>query len=297
VKPVPFDYCRAASVAEACALLAADPGAVLLAGGQTLMPLLAMRLARPSRVIDISRIADIQGVQLRDVHVVIGAGTRQAIVERSRMVEQEVPLLHRALPWVGHAPTRQRGTIGGSVANGDPAAEIGLCAAALGAEILLAGAPDGRESVHVADFFLGPMTTALPAGAMLTGLRFPRRVDRRGVGVAFREVARRHGDYALAAVAVELGLDAAGRCRFIDLAVGGATTVPTRLDLPGLLGTPLDGATVRDAVAASLDPLEMMQDPNAGSAYRRRAALALAGQAVAEAVAMAQAVAMTRGAA
>jgi CO/xanthine dehydrogenase FAD-binding subunit len=283
VKPVAFQYHRAASVAEACALLAEDPGALLIAGGQTLMPMLAMRLARPSRVIDIMRIPDLDGIDVSEADVTIGAGTRQMVVEHSRAVAEELPLLARAMPWVGHPPTRRRGTVGGSIANADPAAEIGLCGVALGAEVLLEGGPDGAQAMSLADFFLGPMTTAIPAGAMVTAVRFPHRRDRRRTGVSFREVARRHGDYALAAAAAELTLDADGRCREIRLAVGGATTVPTALALTGLIGTTLEAGMVREAVSAALQGLEMMQDHNASAAYRRRAALALATEAVAEA--------------
>jgi CO/xanthine dehydrogenase FAD-binding subunit len=288
MKPVPFEYRRAGSVPEACALLAGEPGTLLIAGGQTLMPMLAMRLARPRRVVDILRIPDLDAIRVGDSHVEIGAAARQISVEHSPVVAAELPLLARALPFVGHAATRRRGTVGGSVANADPAAEIALCAVALEAEILLAGDPAGRAALPAAAFFLGPMTTALPQGAMVTGLRFPRRDRGRRSGSGFREIARRHADYALAAAAAVVTLDPSGACAAVSVAVGGATPVPTRLDLSALPGRhPADGA-VREAIAAALEPLEMMHDPNAGAAYRRRALLALATAAVADAAAAAR---------
>ena len=282
MKPVPFEYRRAGSVAEACAWHAEDPEAVLIAGGQTLMPMLAMRLVRPTRVIDIARIPDLDAIRVAADHVLLGATTRQAAAERSRIVAKEVPLLARALPWIGHPPTRRRGTIGGSIANADPAAEIPLVAVALGAEIMIAGAADGTASLPAAAFFLAPMVTALPAGAMVTGLRFPRPTRRR-FGTGFAEIARRHGDFALAAAAVTLMLDEAGAIDMISVAIGGAVPVPTRLDLAALIGTRPTEDAIAAALAAALAPLEMMADGHASGAYRRRAAARLARAAIAEA--------------
>src|SRR5436305_4352447 len=138
MKPAPFDYVRPATLAEACELLAGDEDARLIAGGQTLVPMLAMRLARPAKLIDIMRLRELGGIHLQDGAVVVGATTRQAQAERDPVIRASVPLLARALPWVGHPPTRNRGTLGGSIANADPAAEIPLVAVTLGAEIRLA---------------------------------------------------------------------------------------------------------------------------------------------------------------
>jgi len=194
-----------------------------------------------------------------------------------------LPLLFRAMPWIGHPPTRRRGTVGGSIANADPTAEIGLVAVTLGAEVLLSGSPDGTESIPIEQFFLGPMVTALPAGAMIAGLRFPRRLDWRGVGTGFAEVAQRHGDYALAAAAAEVTLDDAGQCRALRLGVGGATNTPVRLDLNSLLGRKLLEPDVKAAVAAAMETMDMLEDHHASGIYRRRAALALAVRVVMEA--------------
>ena len=283
MKPVPFEYRRPGSVQEACALLADDPGALLIAGGQSLMPMLAMRLARPTRIIDILRIPGLSGIHVGDTHVTLGATTRQADVERSQAIADTLPLLFRAMPWIGHPPTRRRGTVGGSIANADPTAEIGLVAVALGAEVLLAGTPNGNATVPIEEFFLGPMVTALPPGAMIAGLRFPRRPARSRVGIGFQEVAQRHGDYALAAAAAEVALDEAGNCRTLRLGVGGATNTPARLDLDALTGRPLAEAEVKETVAAAMETMDMLEDHHASGLYRRRAALALAVRAVIEA--------------
>jgi CO/xanthine dehydrogenase FAD-binding subunit len=283
VKPVAFEYRRPGSVPEACALLADDPGALLIAGGQSLMPMLAMRLARPTRIVDILRVPGLAGIDVSDTHITLGATTRQAELERSQAIAESLPLLFRAIPWIGHPPTRRRGTVGGSIANADPTAEISLVAVALGADVLLAGTPDGDATVPIEEFFLGPMVTALPAGAMIAGLRFPRRADRRGVGIGFTEVAQRHGDYALAAAAAEVALDEAGNCRSLRLGVGGATNTPVRLDLDTLTGRRLVEADLKASVAAAMEPMDMLEDHHASGPYRRRAALALAVRAVIEA--------------
>jgi CO/xanthine dehydrogenase FAD-binding subunit len=280
MKPVPFAYRRATTIAEACAWLNNDPSSLLIAGGQTLMPMLAMRLARPATVIDIMRIPGLDGIDVSASHITIGAATRQHVIEHSRIIEQELPLLARAMPWVGHPPTRRRGTIGGSIANADPAAEIALCGIALSAEVLLAG-PTGEISMKLQDFLQGPMTTALPRGAMVTALRFPRHVT--PPRIAFREVARRHGDYALVAAAVTLTLAPDGTCTQLACAIGGAPIVPTLLSLPLLIGTTLSPSAINSALKPAVADIEMMNDHNASSAYRRRAAQALAAQAITEA--------------
>src|SRR5207249_12092971 len=182
MKPAAFDYARPTSLDEACAMLAAVDDARIIAGGQTLVPLMAMRLARPKRLIDIARIPDLAFVRKEGDEVVIGATTRQCVVEHDRIVHDDLPLLAKAMPFVGHAPIRSRGTIGGSLANADPAAEIALIAVTLGATLIYR---QGAASAEVAasDFFIGPMMTALSAAACLTAVRFPRwREARIGVG-------------------------------------------------------------------------------------------------------------------
>ena len=224
MKPAPFEYIRAETVLQAQEWLAADPEARIIAGGQTLMPMLAMRLVRPTRVIDIAGIAGLDEIEVTAGHVTLGAMVRQVAVERSAALAQALPLLSKAIRFVGHPPTRRRGTIGGSVANADPAAEIALVAVTLGAEVLTTA-----DSFAAGDFFLAPMTTALPAGAMVTGLRFPRvATARRGTG--FAEVAMRQGDYAMAAAACELVLDADGEVASLRLGIGAGLAGTGRAD-------------------------------------------------------------------
>ena len=153
-------------------MLADDGNSRVLAGGQTLIPMLAMRLARPSCLVDITRIPELSGIRDAGTFVAIGAATRQVVAERDPLVARKVPLLAKALPWVGHAPTRNRGTIGGSVANGDPAAEIALVAVTLDATLVVQTAEETSE-LAAAEFYLGPMITALPEGGILTSVHFP----------------------------------------------------------------------------------------------------------------------------
>src|ERR1700730_13537787 len=172
MKPAPFEYVRPASLAEVCELLAGDDDARVIAGGQTLVPMLAMRLARPARLIDILRLPELAGIREENGAIVVGATTRQAQAERNPVIRASVPMLAQVLPWVGHPPTRNRGTVGGSIANGDPSAEIPLVAVTLGAEIML-GTTDGPISVPADDFFIGPMLTTIGQGDCVSAIRFP----------------------------------------------------------------------------------------------------------------------------
>lgn len=284
MKPVAFDYARPGSVREACGLLASHGNdALVLAGGQTLIPLLAMRLARPSCLIDIARIPELSGIDDVGTHIAIGAATRQAVAERDPLVARKTPLLAKALPWVGHASTRNRGTIGGSICNGDPAAEIPLVAVTLDAT-LVAETVDETSELAAGDFYLGPMITALPEGSILTCVRFPVWAGHR-VGAGFHEVSARKGDFALVAAAAQIALDADGRCTGLALGVGGAGDTPVRLDAvaEALIGSRLEDGAVRAAVEAAAADLETADDLHASGAYRRRVAATLARRAIVDA--------------
>ncbi len=283
MKPVAFDYVRPSSVSEACGLLAADDGARVIAGGQTLIPMLAMRLARPTRLVDISRISDLAFIRDDADAVTIGAVTRQCVAERDPVVAGKLPLLAKALPWVGHPPTRLRGTIGGSIANGDPAAEIALVAVTLQATISVQDASQTSE-IPATEFHLGPMITALPEGGLLTQIRFPVWTQGR-IGAGFHEVSARRSDFAFVASAAQVALDADGRCTALSVGVGGAGDTPVRLDRvsAALLGSRLDEAAVRGAVAAAAEDLETVDDLHASAAYRRRVAATLARRAILDA--------------
>ena len=283
MKPVPFAYSRAASLEQACELLLADDGARIIAGGQTLIPMLAMRLARPTRLIDISRIASLSFIRADDDAVAIGAATRQVVAERSDVIRSKLPLLSAGLRWVGHPPTRARGTVGGSVANADPSAEIALVAATLGATLVYREGEDETET-PASEWFFGPMVTALPAQACLTELRFPIWSEGR-VGVGFHEISTRPSDYALVAAAAQVALDADGTCTRIALGIGGAGDYPISLDaaIEPLLGTRLDEAAVREASRAAMADVETTSDLHASGDYRRRVATTLLIKAVADA--------------
>jgi len=283
MKAAPFAYSRPTAVDEACALLAADDGARVIAGGQTLVPMMAMRLARPTRLIDIARIAELSYVREEKEAVAIGACTRQCLVERDALTAKRVPMLAAAIPFIGHAATRARGTIGGSMAHADPAAELPLIAVTLDAT--LSYRSGGKTSdIAAQDFFTGLMITALPQGACLTGVRFPIWHGER-VGVGFHEVNARRSDFAFVAAAAQVELDAGGKCKRIAIGVGAATDVPIRLESAEkqLAGGTLDEKTVADAVRAALADIEPLDDLHASAEYRRRAAASLAVRAVADA--------------
>jgi CO/xanthine dehydrogenase FAD-binding subunit len=287
MKAAAFEYSRPADLDEACALLAADDGARLIAGGQTLVPLMAMRLARPSRLVDIARIAGLSYIRDEGDVVAIGAATRQCLAERDALVRARLPLLAAALPYVGHSATRARGTIGGSLANADPAAEIALVAATLGATLVWREGAAVHE-VPAADFFLGPMFTALPPAGCLIAVRFPAWREPR-LGVGFHEVNARQSDFAYVSAAAQIAVDDDGRCLRVALGLGAAAAFPLRLDAVGaaLAGTRADAASVREAVNAALGDIEMMADLHTSAAYRRRVSLTLASRAIADAYAAA----------
>jgi CO/xanthine dehydrogenase FAD-binding subunit len=289
MKPAAFDYARPTSLDEACAMLAAVDDARIIAGGQTLVPLMAMRLARPKRLIDIARIPDLAFVRKEGDEVVIGATTRQCVVEHDRIVHDDLPLLAKAMPFVGHAPIRSRGTIGGSLANADPAAEIALVAVTLGATLIYR---EGARSVGIpaSKFFVGPMLTALPAAGCLVAGRFPIWRET-CVGAGFQEVNARASDFAFASAAAQIAFDESGVCRRLALGIGAITPCPLRLDsvAEALIGTRADDASVRVAVGMALAEIEPLADLHASAEYRRRAAATLAVRAIAEAYAAAKA--------
>jgi len=270
MKPAPFEYVRPASLAETCEILAGDDDARVIAGGQTLVPMLAMRLARPARLIDILRLPELAGIRQEKGAVVVGATTRQAQAERDPVIRASVPMLARVLPWVGHPPTRNRGTIGGSIANGDPSAEIPLVAVTLGAEILLA-ARDGETSMPAEEFFIGPMVTSIDQGQCVRAIRFPVWPQQR-IGTGFFEVSSRRSDFAFVSAAAQVALDEEGRCLDIALGLGGVADRPLRLDMSSLVGTRLVAVSATEAINAACTDIEAMSDLHASATYRRRVA-------------------------
>jgi len=192
-----------------------------------------------------------------------------------------VPALARVLPWVGHPPTRNRGTVGGSIANADPSAEIPLVAVTLGAEIMLA-TPDGPSSMPADDFFIGPMLTTIAPGECVSAVKFPVW-EHRSIGVGFFEVSARKSDFAFASALAQVALDEDGRCVDIALGVGGVGDRALRLDVSSLLGTRLDATSVAEAVHAVASDMDASSDLHASASYRRRVAITLARRAIEQA--------------
>jgi aerobic carbon-monoxide dehydrogenase medium subunit len=274
VKLPSFEYEAPATIAEAVGLLAEHQDeANVLAGGQSLIPLLALRLARPGLLIDINGLRELSGVTLTDGWVVIGAMTREYVAEESEIVADRVPLLAAALPLIGHEAIRSRGTIGGSLAHADPAAELPAVARALDAEFVLRSQA-GDRVVPAAEWFEGYLATARRADEILLEIRFPAAAP--GTGAAFVEVARRHGDFAIVGLAASLTL-ADGVIGDARLAFSGLADVPVRAAaaeelLTGQRPSPelFDDAARR--ATAGIDP---PADLHGSSEYRKQIAATL----------------------
>ncbi len=288
MKPPKFQYCAPNSLDEATALLhqhAVD--AKVLAGGQSLMPLLNMRLVRPQVVIDVNRVSELQYISpAPGGGLAVGALTRQRELERSDLVRETAPLLAAALPFIGHFPTRNRGTVGGSMVHADPAAELPAVSVALGAEFVLTRA-QGRREVPAADFFLDYLTTALEPDELLTEVRWPTLDGRWGWG--FQEVCRREGDFALVGGAALLQLDDDGRCLDARITMFGVGSVPLRMERAeqALAGSKADNAAVADAASLVSEDLTPQSDVHASSQYRKEVAGVLARRTLREALARA----------
>jgi aerobic carbon-monoxide dehydrogenase medium subunit len=289
VKPPPFHYADPATLEEALDLLARDGAdGKVLAGGQSLMPLLNFRLARPAHVIDVNRLDALAAIApAADGGLRLGALARQRALERSALVRDRCPLLAQALAFVGHPQIRARGTLGGSLAHADPAAELPATMVALEARLTLRRA-DGERAVAAEDFFVGLLTTALGHDELLTEIALPPWPARTGSGV--REVAKRHGDFALGGVAATLTLDAQGRVARARLVGFGVGPVPMRLadaerSLVGGAPTPTAFAEAGRLASAAVDPAD---DIHASAAYRTRLAGVLTTRALADALATAE---------
>jgi 2-furoyl-CoA dehydrogenase FAD binding subunit len=213
----------------------------------------------------------------------IGATTRQVQVEHSALVRDSLPLLARALPWVGHPPTRNRGTVGGSIANADPSAEIPLIAVTPGAEIEIAN-PDAETSMPAGDFFIGAMLISTMPGDCVTAVRFPVWAHKR-VGTGFHEVSARKSDFAFVAAAAQVAVDEDGTCLQIALGLGGVGDCATLLDTSSLVGGRLDEESITEVVGAACRDAEASSDLHASAEYRQRVAVALAIRALQDAVA------------
>ncbi|MDR5694171.1 MAG: xanthine dehydrogenase family protein subunit M [Armatimonadota bacterium] len=278
MKPAPFQYTAPETVEESLVLLHTfrEEGKPL-AGGQSLVPLLNMRLARPSVLIDLNRVRELSYIHDEDATVSIGAMTRQRAVELSSLVREKLPLLAEAVRYIGHPQIRNRGTVGGSLAHADPAAELPVVTLVLGAQLVVRGL-EGTRVLRPEEFFVSFLQTALAPEELLVEVRFPVH---RTYGTAFLEVARRHGDYALVGVAAMVQMDGE-RCTEARLGFTGVGPVPVRLPEAeeAATGRPLDDSTLGEIariVAARLDP---HSDIHASATYRKEVAGILAGRAL-----------------
>jgi CO/xanthine dehydrogenase FAD-binding subunit len=278
MKPAPFEYHAPRTLDEALSLLAEHGDAKPLAGGQSLIPAMNFRLATPAVLVDLNAIADLSFIEQTDGRVRLGAMTRQQAVERNAVVRREAPLLHEAMPCIAHAAIRSRGTIGGSLAHADPAAELPAVMVALEAQIGLRGR-SRRRQIAASEFFTGLFSTALEPGELVTTIEIPAASSRDARrGWAFEEFSRRHGDFALAGVAAAVALDDRGRCtdaRVVLLGVGDRPLLAAHA-AKALAGEVPTADSIRAAAEAAAGPdIDPTSDIHASSKYRRQLARVL----------------------
>ena len=288
MKAAAFDYVRAADIDEVCRLLAdaGDEERKIIAGGQTLVPLMAMRMARPDMLIDINDVPGLSGIEDQETYVAIGGCTRQRALERSDVISDRLPLLAKAVRNVGHIQTRNRGTVGGSIVHGDPSAEIPLAALALEATIVLRST-SGETKIPLDGFFEAAMVTKIEPDQILTEIRVP--VWQGGaIGTGFHETASRQCDYAIVAAAAQVELSGDGPIIRAAVSAGGVSPSPLKLRgvEAALAGkTPADIEAVCGTLENEIDP---DTDVHATADYRARVAAKLVTRAVRDAVAEAR---------
>jgi aerobic carbon-monoxide dehydrogenase medium subunit len=283
MKPVAFEYHAPSTVDEALALLARYGGeAKLLAGGQSLVPLLNFRLARPAAIVDLNRIPSLAGIREVDGHLAFGAMTRQRTIEFSPVVARRLPLLTEATRWVGHLPIRSRGTIGGSIAHADPSAEYPTVLTALDGEVTVRG-PRGERVVGAADLFETYLTTTLAPDDILVEVRLPTMPE--GARYAFEEFSRRHGDFAIVGIAAMV-VGVGERCTDARLASAGTGPVPVRLRAAEeiLQRDGLGDAAIAAAARRAAEIVEPDGDIHASADYRRNLTRVLTERALKRAV-------------
>jgi carbon-monoxide dehydrogenase medium subunit len=264
-----FDYASPDTVQEAVRLLAAHPDeAKLIAGGQSLLPTMAYRLAQPRLLVDLGRIKGLAGIDISESGICIGARTRWVDIDRDPRLAQAHPLLVEAIRHVAHYQVKNRGTVGGSLAHADPAAELPGIAVACDAVMRVAG-PGRERLIKADDFFVGPLSTSLAHDELILDIQFPAwPKDRRW---AFQEFSRRDGDFALAGIALFHDLDAAGRLRHVHIGAIGACQRPSRLSGAEavLEGHPPEDSIIERACQAAQEEVDPTDDIHASAAYRR----------------------------
>jgi CO/xanthine dehydrogenase FAD-binding subunit len=286
MKPAKFDYFAPTSLDEALQLLGQyGSDAKVLAGGQSLMPLMAMRLVRPAVVIDINRIAGLAGISADDEAITLGALTRQRALERSGLVQESLPLVAAAIPHIGHFQIRNRGTVGGSLAHADPAAEIPALCLALDAEFTVVSSA-GERTASARDFFVGLLTTALEPEQMLYQVRIPRLSGRWRWG--FREVSRRDGDFAMVGAIALVRLDDQEVCQEARITMFGVGETPLRINQAeeALRGGKVDDEARRAAAALVSGAVAPGSDIHASAEYRTEVSGVMARRALEDAMAI-----------
>ena len=283
MKPAKFDYFAPATLDEALELLAQHgPDAKLLAGGQSLMPMMNLRLVRPAVVVDINRIQGLSGVSAANGTVTIGALTRQRDLERSGAIRDAFPMMTAAISHIGHFQIRNRGTIGGSLAHADPAAELPAICTALDGKLTLADS-GGTQTIAAADFAVGPLITSLAPEQMLTEIRLPTLGD--GWRWGFREVSRREGDFALVGSVALLKTDGDGVCQEARITMFAVGDGPARIPAAeqALAGRVVDAAARREAAALVSEAVTPGSDIHASAEYRKEVSAVMARRALEDA--------------
>ncbi|MEA2401931.1 MAG: aerobic carbon-monoxide dehydrogenase medium subunit [Thermoleophilaceae bacterium] len=288
MKPAPFDYVRAGSAGQAVAVLSEHgDDAKVLAGGQSLVAMMSMRLVRPTVLVDIAHIADLNYVRADADGLRIGAGATQSAVLRSPDVNRVAPLVPAALRWASHPAIRNRGTVVGSLVHADPAAELPAVALALDAELVVQG-PAGSRTIPASELFVTYLTTSVEPDELAVELRIPQPPPGLRSGHAFLEVSRRHGDFALVAAGVNVATDASGRIESAAIVMAGIGDTPVRAIQAEVMlaGGRLDDKTLLEdvgrAAAADLSPTD---DVHASGRYRQRVAAVLVKRALVQATA------------
>ena len=277
MKPPPFQYHDPKTVAEAVGLLGTLENAKLLAGGQSLMPMLNMRFVLPDHVIDLNRIDGLSGIRETGGTLEIGAMTRQRDIEFSDLVKAKCPLLHQAIVQVGHRQTRNRGTIGGSLCHLDPAAEMPTVASAMDATVVVVG-PDGQREIAFKDFPVAFMTPAIELNEIVTAVRFP--LWPAGHKSAFVEFSRRHGDFAVVSAAVLLTIEGAKISR-ASVTIGGIGVAPVRAhDVEQAIAGQAPSAKLFQTACESCRAIEATEDIHASASYRQHLATVLSRRAL-----------------
>lgn len=280
MKPAPFDYYEPKTLSEALDLLAKFGETVKpLAGGQSLVPMMNMRLARPARLIDLNGLRELDYIKVEDGELRIGAMTRQRALERSPIVAEGWPLLRDATHYIGHVQIRNRGTVGGSLAHAYPSAELPVAMIASNATFVLQSL-QGKRTLAAEEFFVDVMTTVLKPAELLVEIRVPQTAS--GAGWSFQEVSRRHGDFALMGVAGLIALKGDGKIDKAKLVFTGVIPVVARAT-ETLVGQKPDSPRFTDVASAASDELDPESDIHASAEYRRQVGKALARRALEEA--------------